>query len=201
MYRCIVMDPPWAEYGGGGRGAQNHYALMKTSDIARTTLRSPAWRPADDAHLWCWVTDNYLLDGLSLIDTLGFRYVRTFAWVKVADKVTCTGTPDVVAGAGLQMGLGQYARGSHELCLFATRGKAMLPERAPPSVLFASRREHSRKPDECFTRWFERVSPGPRVEFFCREARPGWDAWGNQVDKFAPHTAAEGSRATGKGVM
>jgi N6-adenosine-specific RNA methylase IME4 len=194
-YRCIVMDPPWAEYGGGGRGAQNHYALLKTSDIARVILRSPAWHPAPSSHLWMWVTDNYLLDGLSLIDTLGFRYVRTFCWVKMA-TVPVYGPKESgntaidTAEAGLQIGLGQYARGSHELCLFATRGETSLPDRAPPSVLFAPRREHSRKPDECFARWFESVSPGPRLKMFARTARPGWNYWGNESAKFVAEVVA-----------
>lgn len=184
-YACVAMDPPWAEYGGGGRGAQNHYPLMQTSDIARTILQSSAWSAvAHTAHLWCWVTDNYLVDGLSLIDRLGFTYKRTFCWVKLR-KVSILpedfahGLCDLAAGE-LQIGLGQYARGSHELCLFATRGDAMVPKpkNRPPSVIFAPRQEHSRKPDEAFSRWFEAISPGPRLEMFARTARPGWDAWG-----------------------
>lgn len=185
QYRCIVMDPCWEEHGGGGRGAQNHYATMSLSDIARTILNAPVWRPAASAHLWCWVTDNFLLDGLSLIDQLGFRYVRTLCWVKMLGGAVMPedlGWPArKLAQASLQIGLGQYARGSHELCLFATRGDAMLPAKAPPSVIFAERTKHSRKPDACFTQWFEAVSPGPRLEMFAREARAGWDAWGNEV--------------------
>lgn len=183
-YACITLDPPWAEYGGGGRGAQRHYALLETSEIARVILRSPAWRPAPDAHLWVWATSNFLVDGLALIDTLGFRYVRDYVWVK-----TFSTAKEVEPK--LQIGLGQYARGAHELCLFATRGRAQLPDVAPPSVLFAPRREHSRKPDRAVTEWFERVSPGPRLEMFARTARPGWDAWGFEVDKFTAGSAGK----------
>jgi N6-adenosine-specific RNA methylase IME4 len=192
-YRCIVADPPWAEYGGGGRGAQNHYALLSVPDIARVMLRSPSWRPADDAHLWLWTTDNYLPGALYVMQTLGFRYVRTFCWVKVKD----TAGPfrrrprhfvDLAMGMR-QIGVGQYARGSHELCLFGVRGASSLPESAPSSVLFATRQEHSRKPAACFTEWFERVSPGPRLEMFSREPRAGWDAWGNDTQKFTASQA------------
>ncbi len=183
-YRCLVLDPPWAEYGGGGRGAQNHYALMRYPDIARAVLSSPSWDPAPNAHLWVWVTDNYLRSGVDLIDRCGFVYKRTFCWVKTNDTGAASLDRDDVE---LQIGLGQYARGAHELCLFATRGVPMVPEPAnrPPSVLFAPRREHSRKPDVCFAEWFERVSPGPRLEMFARTDRPGWDAWGLEVGKFA----------------
>ncbi len=204
-YRCIVMDPPWEELGGGGRGAQNHYSTMELSAIAKTVMRAPEFKPAASAHLWVWVTDNFLLDGLSLIDQLQFRYVRTFCWVKlqrfrVRESDVGLTTLDVAADA-MQIGLGQYARGSHELCLFATRGGAMLPARAPPSVLFAERNQHSRKPDACYDEWFEQVSPGPRLEMFARRARPGWGVWGNEAPDPGPPAAGNlcspGSSARG----
>jgi N6-adenosine-specific RNA methylase IME4 len=197
--KCILLDPPWEEYGGGARGAQNHYSLMSLSGIAKTIL-SASWRsidpvfmPAPDCHLWCWATDNYLLDALSLIDRLGFRYIRTIVWVKIKDAhledewwelpaVGPTAIIDWIIEPNLQIGLGQYARGSHELLLFATRGKAMVPapENRPPSVIFAPRQDHSRKPDQSYE-LIERISPGPRLEMFARSARPGWRVWGNEA--------------------
>jgi N6-adenosine-specific RNA methylase IME4 len=188
------MDPPWAEYGGGGRGAQNHYSLMALSDIAKTIIRaewqdrSSVFNPAPSAHLWVWVTDNFLLDGLSLMDQLGFRYVRTFAWVKLRDGGITHGETDTItiAEEALQIGLGQYARGAHELLLFGTRGAAMVPLAAnrPPSVMFAPRTEHSAKPDESYE-VIEAVSPEPRLEIFARRARPGWSTWGDQAPEVA----------------
>lgn len=195
-----MMDPPWPEYGGGGRGAQNHYGLLGCDEIARVVLRAPCFTPAPDAHLWCWTTDTYLPAALALIDRAGFAYKRTFCWVKVGRDVTidppgclcaeihpndrpclaCEASA-MLGNKARQIGLGRYARGAHELCLFATRGRASLPEIAPPSVIFAARQEHSRKPDACFTEWFERVSPGPRLEMFARRPRAGWDVWGNEV--------------------
>lgn len=176
MFACNVLDPPWNEQGGGGRGAQNHYSILETSEIAKVILRCPLWRPAPSAHLWCWVTTNYLMDGLALVDRLGFRYVRDFTWVK-------TDAEEPEDESELQLGVGQYARGSHETCLFAVRGNAMVPAPAdrPKDVIFAPRLEHSRKPDKAFTEWFERVSPGPRLEMFARAERPGWVAFGNEV--------------------
>lgn len=32
-YHTIYADPPWIEHGGGGRGANVHYPLMKTKEI------------------------------------------------------------------------------------------------------------------------------------------------------------------------
>lgn len=177
-YRCLAADPPWMERGGGKscRGAQRHYPLMPTADIIALMLESSAVaRLAPSAHAWVWVTDNFLRDGLDVLDALGFRYVRTLAWVKLRDG-------DAAPDERLQVGLGQYLRGAHELALLGVRGDAMVPEpsKRAPSVVFAPRGRHSAKPREAFD-VFERVSPGPRVEMFARASRPGWDVWGNEA--------------------
>jgi N6-adenosine-specific RNA methylase IME4 len=193
-YGCLVADPPWEEHGGCNRGADSHYPTMSTKEIRRLMLRELSGRVANSAHLWLWVTDNFLEDGLGIIDALEFSYKRTFVWVKMAEHPVETTAHETARGA-LQIGLGQYARGAHELCLFATSGRALVPppESRPPSVLFAPRQEHSRKPDECYARWFERVSVGPRLEMFARRARPGWAVFGNDPSLVA---AAPATRAT-----
>lgn len=167
-YRCIVADPPWEETGGGGRGAQNHYEVADTASIIRAMVSAPCWRPATSAHLWLWVTDNFLADGLLVVRALGFRYVRTRVWVKLN------------AQGDLAFGMGQYARGAHELVLFGVRGRCPALCRDLRSVCEAPVAEHSRKPDKFFAET-ERVSPGPRLEMFARRARPGWDVWGNEA--------------------
>ena len=86
LYRCLSLDPPWLERGGGKscRGAQRHYPLMATAAIVELVRGSePIARLAPSAHCWCWVTDNFLEDGLELMRALGFRYKRTLVWVKV----------------------------------------------------------------------------------------------------------------------
>lgn len=190
MYRCISLDPPWPECGGGKskRGADRHYPVMSVSDIISTVEQSePVSLLAPSCHCWCWVTDNYLEGGLRLMKALGFRYVRTLVWVK-----TCTDEDGRMAFDGacttfnmhkaLSIGLGQYLRGAHELALFGVRGEAMVPAPADrmPSVVFAPKGRHSAKPDAAIE-VFERVSPGPRVEMFARSSRPGWHAWGNEA--------------------
>jgi N6-adenosine-specific RNA methylase IME4 len=185
-YRCLLMDPPWAERGAGQcvRGAQRHYPLMMPPEILRTVLTSGSWRPAPSSHLWVWVTDNWLEAGLWLMGQLGYRYVRTWVWVKMRDLHANCGPSSLVQAAreALQIGLGQYARGSHETLLFGVRG--CLPTPAPkdrgPSVILAPRGRHSAKPLASYVT-IETVSPGPRVEFFARSARAGWDAWGNEA--------------------
>lgn len=168
-YRCIAIDPPWNEQGGGRikRGADRWYGLMKTADIIETILGTSCWRPAADSHLWLWTTDNHLPDGMHVMEALGFRFIRTLVWVKQRN-------------GNLQLGLGQYLRGSHELCLFGVRGDFMKPTKAPRSVVLAERTMHSEKPAEAYA-VIERVSPGPRLEMFARARREGWDVWGNEV--------------------
>lgn len=164
-FKTVVSDPPWMETGGGQikRGADRHYPLMDVASIIYTMQMSKVWNIADDAHLWLWVTNNHLQDGLTVMHALGFRYVTNLVWCK--DKI----------------GLGQYLRGQHELCLFGVRGEAMMPEiRNVPSVVHAPRGRHSAKPAEAYAA-IERVSPGPRLEMFAREPRSGWTVFGNEV--------------------
>jgi len=168
-YRTILIDPPWNESGGGRikRGADRHYSLLKTPDIVRTVLQVPEWNLiCSDAHLYLWVTNRFLSDGLFVMKSLGFTYKSNFVWVK--DR----------------MGLGQYFRGQHELCLFGTRGKRpTLPrtsDRGIPSVLHSDRGKHSEKPDSSYD-LIERRSDGPYMELFSRRERDGWFTWGNEV--------------------
>jgi N6-adenosine-specific RNA methylase IME4 len=50
-------------------------------------------------------------------------------------------------------------------------------------VIAAPRREHSRKPNEVYA-IIEAMYPGlPKMELFARKARPGWAAWGNQIEQ------------------
>ena len=173
-YHTILADPPWEERGGGKicRGAQRHYPLMKVPEIIGYLRQIPV---AQDAHLYLWVTNNHLQDGLRVMEALGFVYKTNLVWVKTKN-----------GGETVQIGLGQYFRGAHELLLFGTRGRQ--PYRTTvaggrvtiPSVILSARREHSRKPDEQYT-IAEAVSYPPYIEAFARERRDGWDAIGNEA--------------------
>lgn len=184
----MLVDPPWPEHGGGKvkRGADRHYKLLSVRDIPRVITTAPPFRLGDDAHLWLWTTNNYLPHALAMVPLLGFRYVTNIAWVKMADyELRVLPGPVYMVGLAtdaLQIGLGQYFRGAHELLLFATRGKASVPAPADrlPSVVIAPRGRHSKKPEEFYER-IERVSHGPRLEMFARSSREGWTSWGNEV--------------------
>ncbi len=174
-YHTILADPPWLERGGGQikRGADRHYALMPTQAIAALPVSS--WAAAD-AHLYLWVTNNFLPDGLAVLAAWGFRYVTKVTWFK--DRI----------------GLGQYYRGRTEDCLFGVRGRLAYRSRPDgkraqgvtgfeePDLqdFSASRGEHSVKPEQ-LRRMAEIVSPGPYLEMFARRPATGWDVWGNEA--------------------
>lgn len=167
QYATILADPPWLERGGGKikRGADRHYPLMHTKDICALPVKALA---LPDSHLYLWVTNNFLPDGLKAMGEWGFRYVTCITWAK--DR----------------MGLGQYFRGMTEQCLFGVRGqppyRVIAGKRQQGITLIsAPRGEHSEKP-EALREMIERVSYGPYLELFAREAHPGWDIWGNEVD-------------------
>lgn len=169
-YRTIVADPPWNERGGGKikRGADRHYPTMKTKDIAKLMGNLLQERfPVDTvgAHMYLWVTNNFLTDGIFIMNLLGFRYVTMRTWAK--DRI----------------GLGYYWRGQTEPCLFGVRGK-LAPQVRTESTLIGKgivkRGRHSKKPDVFFEE-VQRVSPGPYLELFARTERPGWTTWGNEV--------------------
>lgn len=168
QYGTILCDPPWPEHGGGKikRGADRHYPLMKTRDICALPVSDLA---LPDSHLYLWVTNNFLPDGLEVMKAWDFRYVTTITWAK--DKI----------------GLGQYFRGQTEQCLFGVRGrpgyKIVGGKRCQGTTLItAPRGEHSVKPAR-LRHMIERVSPGPFLELFARGERvANWDCWGNEVE-------------------
>ena len=184
LYQRIEMDPPWPEQGGGGRGAQNHYPLIKTNNTIYDTVKyaqfedgSNAWRPdPEQCHLWLWVTNNYLPWGLRLMAWLGFEFKTMFIWVKK------------------QMGLGQYGRGATEPCLFGTMGKTRYPSITMRTDFGgpidhdrddAGKRMHSRKPIAILNQ-ISNAYPGSNVlEMFSRSNRPGVTSWGNETNAMA----------------
>lgn len=186
LFRTIVIDPPWVEAGGGGRGAQNHYPLIPTKKLPAEIRGSGLFLPFPDAaHLYLWVTNNFLEDGLWLIRQLGFRYITNLPWNKPG------------------MGIGQYFRGEHELLLFAVKGEGQSPlvmtehkdlgTRIDADwVRDGGRKAHSAKPQEAYVR-IEARSKGPYLEMFARGSprSPAWRVWGNEAQQ--PEGRAGGS--------
>ena len=129
---------------------------------------------AEPAHLYLWVPNALLPEGLRVMEAWGFQYKSNLVWRKIRKD-----------GGSDGRGVGFYFRNVTELILFGTRGKnarTLAPGRRQVNYLESRKREHSRKPDEQYE-IIEACSPGPRLEMFSRGSRAGWDVWGNQADE------------------
>ena len=128
---------------------------------------------ARTAHLYLWVPNALLPEGLAVMKAWGFAYKSNIVWHKVRKD-----------GGSDGRGVGFYFRNVTELVLFGARGentRTLAPGRRQVNLLATRKREHSRKPDEqCEI--IETCSPGPFLELFARGARKGWACWGNQAD-------------------
>ena len=174
QYRVIYADPPWGfltySKRNQTRAAANHYAVMDLDAIMQLPVATHA---ADDCVLLLWVIDPLLDKALEVIRAWGFAFKTVgFYWAKTNTK-----------SHGFFTGLGYYTRANPEQCLLATRGNPKRIAKDVAKLIVSPRREHSRKPDEAITR-IERLFPGPYLELFARASRPGWDAFGNQLDRF-----------------
>lgn len=80
-YKTIYADPPWMESGGGKikRGADRHYPLMKTKDIISLPIQDLT---DENCHLYLWVTNTFLQDGLEVMKAWGFKYKTMITWLK-----------------------------------------------------------------------------------------------------------------------
>ena len=169
-YKTILADPPWYQRGGGKvkRGADRHYPILKEAQIKEIMYNQLVGKVEDDAHLYLWVANNHLPEGLRIIEHLGFRYITNLVWAKP------------------RFGLGRYFRGQHEICLFATKGRGFgvrtqvnnIPTLIGKSLI--SQTKHSAKPAEMYD-LIEDRSQGPYLELFARNNRPGWTSWGDEI--------------------
>lgn len=175
QYSIIYADPPWSFKTWSDRGKQkspdNHYSCMSMADIKSLPVGDIA---AKDSLLFMWVTDPLLDVQIETMKAWGFAYKTVaFTWVKLNKK-----------GVGLFTGLGYYTRSNPEMVLLGRRGKPPKPKlRSVHQVVMAPVREHSRKPDEVRSR-IAAMYDGPRLEMFARTSVPGWDVFGNEVEKF-----------------
>ena len=175
-FGAILADPPWkfVTYSerGQGRSASRHYKVMTFEEIASLPVHDVA---APDAWLFLWVPGPHLPFGLQLIERWGFRYSgKAFAWAKQNPS-----------GVGWHMGTGFTTRKNTEDCLLGRRGRPPIKAHDVRELIVSPRRKHSQKPDEQYER-IERLVDGPYLEMFARQRRPGWIAWGDELDKFEP---------------
>ncbi|WP_300337513.1 MT-A70 family methyltransferase [Accumulibacter sp.] len=178
-FQTVLADPPWQFQNKTGKVAPEHKRLNRyhTMTLAAICELPVAAICADTAHLYLWVPNALLPEGLRVLASWGFSYKSNLVWHKVRKD----GGPD-------GRGVGFYFRNTTEIILFGVRGKharTLAPGRRQVNIIRSMKREHSRKPDEQYA-LIESCSPGPRIELFARGSRAGWTTWGDQADQYSP---------------
>lgn len=172
-FATVLADPPWRFQNRTGKVAPEHRRLDRYDTMPLDAIRAlpVADHVSDNAHLYLWVPNALLPDGLAVMESWGFRYVSNLVWAKRRKD----GGPD-------GRGVGFYFRNVTELLLFGVRGsmRTLAPARRQVNMIESQKREHSRKPDEQYD-IIEACSPGPYLELFARYPRDGWQVWGNEA--------------------
>ena len=152
-FATILADPPWRFANRTGKMAPEHrrlarYGTLTLGEIASLPVAEIA---AEPAHLYLWVPNALLPEGLRVMEAWGFRYKSNIVWHKVRKD-----------GGSDGRGVGFYFRNVTELVLFGVRGKdarTLAAGRRQVNLLATRKREHSRKPDELYP-IIEACSPG-----------------------------------------
>ncbi|NQW09710.1 MAG: S-adenosylmethionine-binding protein [Alphaproteobacteria bacterium] len=176
-FHTILADPPWRFQNRTGKMAPEHRRLSRYGTMSLDEIKALpiAEATTKTAHLYLWVPNALLPEGIEVLRAWGFDYKSNIVWHKVRKD-----------GGSDGRGVGFYFRNVTELILFGVKGKnarTEAPGRRQVNYLATQKREHSRKPDELYD-IVEACSPGPYLELFARGTRPGWIGWGNQAETY-----------------
>lgn len=191
-FSTILADPPWQFQNRTGKMAPEHKRLSRYPTMNLQEIKDlPVEAIADErAHLYLWVPNALLTEGMQVMENWGFKYKSNIIWYKIRKD----GGPD-------RRGVGFYFRNVTEMILFGVRGKdirTLKPGRSQENIISSRKREHSRKPDEQY-KIIESCSWGPYVELFGRGTRKGWVSWGNQAnDSYKPDWNTYKNNSTSK---
>lgn len=174
-FKTVLADPPWQFTNKTGKVAPEHHRLMRYPTMTLDDIKALPVSTAceDTAHLYMWVPNALLPEGIEVLRAWGFNYKSNIVWHKLRKD-----------GGSDGRGVGFYFRNVTELLLFGVRGKnarTLQPGRTQVNYLGTRKREHSRKPDEQYP-LIQSCSPGPYLEMFARGERPGWTIWGNEAN-------------------
>lgn len=175
-FKTVLADPPWRFMNRTGKVAPEHKRLSRYGTLSFEEIESiPVSKvTCAQSHLYLWVPNALLPEGLSVMKAWGFTYKSNIVWHKIRKD----GGPD-------GRGVGFYFRNTTELVLFGIKGsmRTLDPGRSQVNIIKSQKQEHSRKPDELY-QVIEQCSPGPYLEIFARGSRPGWDVFGNEANDY-----------------
>jgi N6-adenosine-specific RNA methylase IME4 len=175
-FRTILADPPWRFINRTGKIAPEHQRLARYKTLSADEISALpiSTMVQETAHLYLWVPNALLPDGLHVLRAWGFQYKTNIVWHKIRKD-----------GGSDGRGVGFYFRNVTELLLFGVKGKNARTEKAGRrqiNFIASRKREHSRKPDEQYA-LIESCSKGPYLELFARGTRPGWRYWGTEANE------------------
>ncbi len=178
-YGTILADPPWRFQNRTGKMAPEHKRLSRYTTLSLQEIKEIpiSLVAADNCHLYLWVPNALIKEGLQVMESWGFEYKTNLIWHKIRKD----GGPD-------GRGVGFYFRNTTEMILFGTRGKmrTLAQGRSQVNIIKTCKREHSKKPDELY-QIIEACSPGPYLELFARGKRLKWNQWGDEVENYTPN--------------
>lgn len=179
-FGTVLADPPWQFTNRTGKVAPEHKRLQRYPTLSLQQIQDLPVQAVlnDTAHLYLWVPNALLAEGLQVMAHWGFTYKTNLVWYKVRKD----GGPD-------RRGVGFYFRNVTEVILFGVQGKnarTLQPGRRQENIISSRKREHSRKPDEQYD-IIESCSSGPFLELFARGPREGWTSWGNEAVEYQPN--------------
>ena len=177
QYKTILADPPWQFQNRTGKVAPEHKRLSRYGTLTLQEIKEipVSLVSAEQSHLYLWVPNALLKEGLEVMEAWGFEYKTNIIWHKIRKD----GEPD-------GRGVGFYFRNTTEIVLFGIRGRlrTLKAGRSQVKLIKTRKREHSRKPDELYN-LIESCSPGPYLELFARGKRENWEQWGNEVEDYS----------------
>jgi N6-adenosine-specific RNA methylase IME4 len=178
-FATVLADPPWQFQNRTGKMAPEHKRLSRYPTMTLQEIKDLPVKAIveETAHLYLWVPNALLAEGMQVMENWGFIYKTNLIWYKVRKD----GGPD-------RRGVGFYFRNVTEMILFGVRGKnarTRQPGRSQENIIVSQKREHSRKPDEQY-KLIEDCSCEPRIELFARGPKEGWFVWGNQSQDYSP---------------
>ncbi len=171
----IMADFPWkfeawSDEGKKHKAPEAHYETLSCAEIL--DMFPVGHLAAKNCLFWMWATHPMVDQQIEVGKKMGFKFVTSGVWVKRTKN------------GKLAFSTGYRLRCASEPFLIFINGN---PKTSPVvrTVIEGPLREHSRKPDEAYTE-AERMMPTAtlRADLFSRQVRPGWQAWGNETDKF-----------------
>ena len=172
-YGVIMADPPWRyenwSPAGEAKNPKAQYECMPTEELKAMPVSHLA---SDTCLLFLWATFPMLPDALEVMEAWGFSYVTGGAWHKRTKRGKSA------------FGTGYVLRSAAEPFLIGRIGRPDYGSKSERNVIFANAREHSRKPDRAYALLERLCLRTFKLDLFSCQQRPGWDAWGDQMDKF-----------------